>query len=432
MQTAPEPLNVISTQGSTLHLADGTQLIDGIASWWTACHGYQHPHILQAIQQQLSTLSHVMMGGLMHPQASRLAQRLIDLMPGSLNHVVYSESGSVAVEIALKIALQYWQLQGEPQRQHFISLKNAYHGDTLFTMSLCDPDTGMHRLLQPCLPQHYCIPMPETPEQLSALKVWLHQHAHTIAGIVIEPLVQGAAGMQMQSPEQLKALCTLCRQYNLLIIMDEIFTGFYRTGTLLACDQAAIIPDLLCLSKALTGGTLPLAVTIASTDLYQAFLSDDPHKALMHGTTFTGNALACAAANASLDLFERGIGTRSYSTQVQHIETHFLKTFMPLASLPNVKAVRIKGAIAAIELLSMRADELQALQQRCREDNIWIRPIGHVFYTTPALTIEDTLLDQITSTMIKHIIPYASKSNDLNHPISSHQRTRHQTLGVHP
>ena len=317
------------------------------------------------------------------------------------------------------MALQYWQRLGESQRQQFLSLQQGYHGDTLFTMQLCDPDTGMHRHLQTPVPQQHCIPMPVGPEALANLALWLQKNAHTIAGIIIEPLVQGAGGMQMHSPEDLHALCTLCRRYDLLIIMDEIFTGFYRTGTLLACEQASIVPDLLCLSKALTGGTLPLAVTMAASKIYEAFLSDDPSIAFMHGTTFMGNALACAAANASLDLFE----TIDYAAQVQSIEQHLSTALTPLASYPGVSEVRIKGAIGAVALSSVDLTAMQDLQQRCIADNIWLRPIGNVLYTTPALNIDLSLLDQITSTMIKQIISTTQRVQ---------QTSRHVTLGVIP
>lgn len=428
MQTAPQPLNIIRTDGSFLYDTDGRRYIDGIASWWTACHGYQHPYIMKAIRDQSQTLSHVMMGGIVHPQATRLAQRLTDLMPGNLDYVMFSESGSVAVEIALKMAWQYWQHQDEPQRQQFISLQNGYHGDTFLTMALCDPETGMHRFMQDHLsqdhlprhhlsqghlPQHHCIALPNDVDGWIALDLWLSEHAPFIAGIIIEPLVQGAAGMQMHTPQQLKTLCELCRKYHILIIIDEIFTGFYRTGSLLACQQANIIPagsllaceqeniipDLLCLSKALSGGVLPIAATLASTKIYEAFLSNDPHKAFMHGSTFMGNALACAAANASLDLFELD----NYAEKAKTIEFHLNQALMPLKEISQVKDVRVKGAIGAITLNNATVPDMNALQQRCLDAGVWLRPINNVIYTTPALTIEIEHLEFITETIEKQI-----------------------------
>lgn len=399
MQTAPPPLEVVKTQGAYLYLKDGTRLIDGIASWWTACHGYQHPHILEAINTQSQTLSHVMLGGLIHPQVTRLCERLTQLLPEPLAHVMLSESGSVAVEIALKMALQYWQQVGKTKKRQFAFLKNDYHGDTLYTMGLCDPENGMHRFFQSQLPPQQRITLPATEKEWDALNDWLAMHHETLAGIVVEPLIQGAIGMAVYAPAQLKQLCALCHRYSILVIMDEIFTGFYRTGSCFAFEQAQVIPDIVCLSKALTGGVLPLAATIAHQKIYDAFLSPHPEHALMHGTTFMGNALACAAANASLDLFEQN----DYAAQVQRIEKQLTQGFSSLKHDDHITDVRIKGAMGAIELKKASPQTMLAHQQAFQAAGIFLRPINNVFYTTPALNIQDDLLERLIHVMVKQL-----------------------------
>ena len=304
MKTAPPPQVVERTDGVRLYLADGRELIDGIASWWTACHGYNHPHIRAAVAAQLERMPHVMLGGLVHAPAVELAARLAALLPGDLEHVFFTESGSVAVEVAMKIALQYRFNRGEARRTRFVSFRGGYHGDTFAAMSVCDPEEGMHRLFHAVLPQQLVVPLPVTEEAARDFERMLGVHARESTAIILEPLVQAAGGMKFHSPETLARIAAAARRFDLLLILDEIATGFGRTGTLFACEQAGVVPDIITLSKALTGGTLPLAATIASTRVYEAFLSDDFGHALMHGPTFAGNPLACAAANASLDLFE--------------------------------------------------------------------------------------------------------------------------------
>jgi len=303
MKTAPPPLVVERTDGVRLFLADGRELIDGIASWWTACHGYNHPHIRAAVAAQLQRMPHVMLGGLAHAPATSLARRLAELLPGDLEHVFFAESGSVSVEVAMKMAVQYRLNIGEQGRTRFLSFRGGYHGDTFAAMSVCDPEEGMHRLFGSMLQRQLVASLPHDAESTRELERAVAAHAHELTAVILEPLVQAAGGMKFHSPETLARVAAIARRFDLLLILDEIATGFGRTGTLFACEQAGVVPDIVTLSKALTGGTLPLAATVANRRVYEAFLSDDASRALMHGPTYTGNPLACAAANASLELF---------------------------------------------------------------------------------------------------------------------------------
>ena len=268
MKTANPPLPVVRTRGSRIVLADERELIDGIASWWTACHGYNHPHICHSVMNQLAEMPHVMFGGLAHEQALRLAQRLSALLPGALTRVFFSDSGSVSVEVALKMAVQYWINRGARQRRQFVAFKHGYHGDTTGAMAVSDTDEGMHALFAGLLPQHHIVDLPDSEERNAALDKFLAAHADTIAGIVIEPLVQGAGGMKFHAPEVLQRLRALADKHDVLLIFDEIFTGFGRTGTLFACEAAGVAPDIMTLSKALTGGTMGLAATIATQKVF--------------------------------------------------------------------------------------------------------------------------------------------------------------------
>lgn len=405
MQTALPAREIVSTQGTTFTLADGRQLIDGVASWWTACHGYNHPHIIQAIQQQAAILPHFMLGELIHQPAQILAQRLSELLPGDLNYVFYSESGSVAVEIAMKMALQYWINHQAPERHEFIYFENGYHGDTFFTMSISDPQDGIHPPFQAVLPKQQLRPLPTTFALLEEFEKWLSNHSHRIAAVILEPLVQGAGGMKMYSANTLYDICELCRRFGILIIMDEVFTGFARTGTLFAIEQAAVIPDIVCLSKALTGGTLPLAATIARRHVFNAFLDEAPEKGLMHGTTFMGNAIACAAANASLDLFEN----EPRINQVALIEELLAAELQILRGVPGVKEVRVKGAIGVVQLAKPITSELNWFKHHFIEDGIWCRPFGDIVYTTPALTIGHEELLSITKAIVKQVTTWSKR-----------------------
>jgi adenosylmethionine---8-amino-7-oxononanoate aminotransferase len=391
MKTAPPPLAVAATQGSRIVLRDGRELIDGIASWWTACHGYNHPHIRTAVEHQLADMPHVMFGGLVHEQALTLARRLTGLLgPKGLDRVFFSESGSVAVEVALKMALQYWRNRGIRGRNAFVAFKGGYHGDTIGAMGVSDPDSGLHGTLAGASPQQIIVDLPFDQASAAALDALLAERADRIAAVIVEPLVQGAGGMRCHEARVLQTLRVLTDRYELLLIFDEIFTGFGRTGTMFAFEQADVAPDIITLSKALTGGTLPLAATVAHRKVFEAFRSDDPDKALMHGPTFMANALACAAANASLDLFER----EPRLTQVGKIENLLRSGLEPCRKIAGVKDVRVKGAIGVVEM--ERIDNVNALRRRFVEQGVFIRPFGSIVYLTPAFTISEQELSTLT------------------------------------
>jgi adenosylmethionine-8-amino-7-oxononanoate aminotransferase len=395
MKRALPPLPVVGTRGCRIVLADGRELIDGIASWWTACHGYNHPHIRAAVERQLALMPHVMFGGLAHEQALTLARRLAALLPGDLDRVFFSESGSVAVEVAMKMAVQFWLNKGIRTRTKFLAFKGGYHGDTTGAMAICDPGAGMHAPFRGLLPGHHVVDLPRDEESTATFARTLERHAGELAGIVVEPLVQGAGGMRFHDPAVLRALRAAADRHDLLLIFDEIFTGFGRTGTLFACEAAGVVPDIITLSKALTGGTLPLAATVASNKVFDAFWSDDPLHALMHGPTFMANALACAAANASLDLFER----EPRLEQVAEIAAALARGLAPCRGLPGVKDVRVRGAIGVVEL--GRIDDLDRLRVRLVAEGVFVRPFGSIVYLTPAFTIGEEELARLTGAVVK-------------------------------
>jgi adenosylmethionine-8-amino-7-oxononanoate aminotransferase len=395
MKLAPPAMPATSTYGTRIRLADGRELIDGIASWWTACHGYNHPHIGAVVSRQLATMPHVMFGGLVHEQALTLARRLTEKLPAGLERVFFSDSGSVSVEVAMKMAVQYWVNQGVRKRTRFVAFRGAYHGDTTGAMAVCDPDEGMHRQFQGLLPEQFILDLPHNDESAAALDRLLAARADTIAGVIVEPLVQGAGGMRFHDASVLKRLRALADRYELLLIFDEVFTGFGRTGTMFACEAADVVPDIITLSKALTGGTLPLAATIARRHVFEAFWSDDPAHALMHGPTYMGNALACAAANASLDLFER----EPRLDQVRAIAAELRRGLDPCRGMPRVKDVRVRGAIGVVEL--DRIDDCYALRRRFVDEGNFIRPFGNIVYLTPAFTITKDELATLTEAVVK-------------------------------
>ncbi len=394
MATTPPPLPAVATRGTRIRLADGRELVDGIASWWTACHGYNHPHIRTAVTDQLDRMPHVMFGGLSNEPALRLAARLARLLPGALNRVFFSDSGSVAVEVALKMAVQYWINRGVRNRRRFVAFEGAYHGDTFAAMSVCDPEEGMHSLFSGVLPAQHVVPLPHDEAGFAAFDAFLSREGEECAAVILEPLVQGAGGMRFHEPETLRRIRAACDRHGLLLIADEIMTGFGRTGTLFACESADTSPDIMTLSKALTGGTMALAATVATDQLFEAFLDRQPDAALMHGPTFMANPLACAAANASLDLFER----EPRLAQVRNIERRLAEGLAPARGLPGVVDVRVKGAIGVIQLDDMsRIDWLKA---RFVDAGVWVRPFGDIVYLTPAFTIDEEDLARLTRALV--------------------------------
>jgi adenosylmethionine-8-amino-7-oxononanoate aminotransferase len=393
MRGAAPPLEAVRTHGSRIVLADGRELIDGIASWWTAAHGYNHPHIRAAVAAQLEAMPHVMFGGLTHAPAERLAARLAALLPGDLDHVFFTDSGSVAVEVALKMAVQMWINRGVAGRTRILAFREGYHGDTLGAMSVCDPDEGMHRRFGAYLPAQVFCDLPRTAAQVAALDATLAAARETLAAVIVEPLVQGAGGMRMHPPEVLATVARLARRHGLPLIADEIFTGFGRTGTLFACTQAGIVPDILCLSKALTGGTMALAATVATGAVFESFLADDPAAALMHGPTFMANPLACAAANASLDLFAR----EPRLDQAAALAEALADGLEPLRGLPHVADIRVLGAIGVVQF--RQAPDLADLKRRFLARGTWVRPFGDIVYLTPALTIPAQDLAELLDAM---------------------------------
>jgi adenosylmethionine-8-amino-7-oxononanoate aminotransferase len=381
MRTSLPPLRAVRTEGARIHLDDGRVLIDGTASWWTACHGYNHPHIREAVARQLAVMPHVMFGGLTHDPAEQLAERLTALLPGDLNHVFFADSGSVAVEVAMKMAAQYWLNQGIRTRTKFLAFAGGYHGDTFATMAVCDPEEGMHALFGPLLPRHVIRPLPRDAAGAAALGQFLDEHAESLAGILVEPLAQGAGGMIFHEGEVLRCLRALADRHGLPLIFDEIFTGFGRTGSLFACEQAGVVPDIITLSKALTGGTMALSAAIARTHIFAAFLSENAGHALMHGPTYMANPLACSAALASLELF----AAEPRLAQVEAIGAAMGEQLAPCRCLPGVRDVRVLGAIGVVEL--HRIADMNALKAALAAAGVWVRPFRNIVYLTPAFTI---------------------------------------------
>ena len=395
METAPLPQAAVATQGTRITLADGSQLIDGVASWWSACHGYNHPHIQDAVIAQARQMPHVMLAGLANEPAFTLARRLAALAPSGLERVFFSESGSVSVEIAMKMAAQFWLNQGRPEKTKFICFKGAYHGDTITAMSVGDPEDGIHGRFAGLVPDQPRIPLPRDPASLAAFETFVAEQADGCAAIILEPLVQGAGGMIFHDTEVLRAVREACDRHGLLLILDEIMTGLGRLGTLFACQQADVVPDIMTLSKSLTGGTLPLAATIAGTKVFEGFLSPELDQALMHGPTFTGNALACAAANASLDLFE----TEPRLEQVKAIEAQLGPALEPCRKINGVVDVRVRGAIGVVEMETIA--DMNGLRARFIDAGCWIRPFGNIVYLMPAFTIGEDDLARLCETVVR-------------------------------
>ena len=340
-------------------------------------------------------MPHVMLGGLVHEQAQQLASRLAAVLPDGLEHVFLSESGSVAVEVGMKIAVQHWLNRGVSGRTRFLSFRHGYHGDTFAAMSVCDPEEGMHQLFGDLVSGQLIVDLPRNAAGLAEFDRTVQRHRDELAGVILEPLIQAAGGMKFHSPETLAAIAETASKHGLLLLLDEIATGFGRTGSLFACEQAGVTPDVIMLSKALTGGTLPLAATVASEHVYSAFLSDEYEHALMHGPTFAGNALACAAANASLTLFE----TEPRLDQVAAIEDRLFEGLAPCRGLAHVVDVRVKGAAGVVQL--DRVPDLDALREAFLDEDVWIRPFHDVVYLMPAFVISDDELDTLTRSVCR-------------------------------
>lgn len=389
MQSAPMPEAVVGATGCRLTLADGRELIDGTASWWSMCHGYQHPHIVDAITTQAQTLSHVMYAGLAHAPAYTLARRLCEVTAMGMERVFFAESGSVAVEVALKMALQYWKNKGEPKRNKFICFTNGYHGDTVGAMSVSS-DGDFKRAYDGLTLRNYVLDIPSDEYSFAEFADTVKAIKGSVAALIIEPLVQAAGGLRFHSPDILSEIRRVCREHGILFIADEIATGFGRTGSLFACHEAAIEPDILCLGKALSGGHMPLAATLANAAVYDAFLADSYDKALMHGPTFMAHPIACAAANASLDLFAR----EPRLAQVEHLEQALWAGLKSFKHTSGVVDVRVKGAIGVIEL-ETNAENNTRLRQAFMAQGVWLRPFGQCLYIMPPLTISDIELAKI-------------------------------------
>ncbi|BAS68314.1 MAG: adenosylmethionine--8-amino-7-oxononanoate transaminase [Gammaproteobacteria bacterium] len=383
---------VESAQGVYLVLKNGKQVIDGMSSWWSVIHGYNNPVLNQAITEQLKKMSHVMFGGLTHQPAIDLAKTLINITPDNLTKVFFSDSGSIAVEVALKMALQYWHKQGKTDKQKFITIYGGYHGDTFGAMSLCDPENGMHHLFGDTLAQQVFVKSPSIvamDEALEDLEQTLSKSANTIAAMILEPVVQGAGGMRIYNPQYLSHAKALCEQYKVLFILDEIATGFGRTGELFALEYVDVEPDILCLGKALTGGYMTLAATLTSDKVATTVGT------LMHGPTFMANPLACAVANASIEL----LLNEPWQDNIARIEKHFYTHLSPLSENDKVASVRILGAIGVVEMVA--EIEVEKVQNQLLEGGVWLRPYGKLLYTMPAFTITDDELLLLTNAIKK-------------------------------
>ncbi len=403
LPTANPSLPVVSAEGVRLRLADGRELIDGMSSWWCAIHGYRHPALDAAVQGQLGRMAHVMFGGLTHEPAVRLAERLVELVPDGLEHVFFADSGSVSVEVAIKMALQYQLAIGHPQRTCLLTVRGGYHGDTFGAMAVCDPVGGMHGMFAGVLSEHVFAPRPpdgfdsgldeEWERWAAEVRSLAATHADELAAVIVEPVVQGAGGMRFHSPACVALLREVCDEHGLLLILDEIATGFGRTGALFACEHAGVVPDIMCIGKALTGGYMTLAATLCTSGVAQA-ISYGEGGALMHGPTYMANPLACVTALASIDL----LADDGWRGNVARIECGLREGLAPVRDLPGVADVRVLGAIGVVQLdhqVDVAAATAAAVQH-----GVWLRPFRDLIYTMPPYVIGDDDLAQVAGAVI--------------------------------
>jgi len=391
---------VASADGVRLKLTDGRELIDGMSSWWCAIHGYNHPEINRALEAQLQKMSHVMFGGLTHQPAVKLAEQLVALTPEALQSVFFADSGSVSIEVAMKMAIQYWHAKGQANKQLFLSIRNGYHGDTFAAMSISDPETGMHSLFNDTLTKQYFVDAPDcrfgqpcSDEDIAALEQTLNTEKEHIAAVIMEPIVQGAGGMRFYSAEYLYRVRELCDKYHVLLILDEIATGFGRTGKLFACEHADITPDIMCVGKALTGGYMSLAATLTSKDVSDTISQGDPG-VFMHGPTFMANPLACTAALTSLKL----LLASPWQSEISRIEEQLTTGLEPCRTMDAVQDVRVLGAIGVVELKD--PVDMAVVQPLFVEAGVWIRPFGRLVYLMPPFIIGNKDLEKLTTAVV--------------------------------